>query len=170
MRPLLWPLGALGILLVAIWLHLGLFPVWPGPAGLMNVTIVVILAVGLFRSWALATVLAIVAGLLVGQFSIWPGPTLVAYVAMVAVTFVIIRRWVATRSTASLVSAAGAATIIYYLALAAGVGATGGDIRWPDLIRLAIVQSVVHPILLFFLWRVMTGGTFARADRLGPSF
>ncbi len=166
----------IGLVLGAIGLHLGVIRLLPGLASLINLIIVSLLAIALFRSWRAAAGLALLAGYLVGQYSLWPMQTSLAFLTMILLTNIGLQRWLTARSTASLVSAASIGTLIYYgmlalsITLTASIGMTDYDVRWLEFIRTALIQSVVHPLVIFFLWRLITGGTFARADRLGPLF
>lgn len=170
MRRILEPLIITVIVVMASWLHVGWIRVWPIGGSALNIVIVVVIAIALFRSWPNTVWAASVAGLCLAQYSVWPWVVYpFALIGTVGALRLLMVRLIAAKSSASLIIGIGVATIIFY-------GLVGGQIilyrvfnegllrvGWVDLTYMALLQSIVHPILIFFVWRRITGGTFSFA-------
>ncbi|GEM_PF-2656802 len=158
------------IVVLAGWLQVGWVRVWPIGGSAFNAVIAVVIAVALFRPWPSALWSAGLAGFFLAQYSVWPWFVYpVALWGMVGALRLLTQRWIATKSSASLIIAVGAATAIFYGLVASQVeahqvfvqGALG--IGWSAIILMTVVQCVVHPILIYAAWRRFTGGSFSSA-------
>lgn len=168
MRLLFRRLSPTIIVIVAVWLQLGWVRIWPIGSSAVNLVIVAVIFVALFRSWSQLLWVASLAGLLLAQYTVWPVVIYpVAFVGMVVAVRLIVQRWVAARSTASLITAIAAATMVFYGLVAVLVTSyrvfyqTTLGIVWPDLILMTVVQSILHPLIVFVIWRRLTGGSFS---------
>lgn len=153
---------------VIVWLQIGVLGVWPFFSSGLNVVVLAILLIALFRSWTMAGWLAALAGLLLGQYAIWPLAYPLALLGMLLGTWLILQRWLATRSSASLLAAGAVATTLFHLCLASlgfvsrSIQSTAIGPDWGATVQSMVVQSVIHPALLYIFWRRIRGGSYAR--------
>lgn len=165
-----WQTGAIVVTIVACWAQVGVLQIWPIAAESINLVLCLVLVVAFFRSWVFAAGLAAGAGILLSQFSVWPLTYPLAFIGTVVGTWLIVQRWIATRSTASLIAAPAIATVIFH-----GLVAIGGWLNhtvnqisvapdWTTVIRTVMIQSAVHPLIIYLIWRRRTGGSFARTS------
>lgn len=174
MRRFFYPVLILVATMTVTWFHVSAWILWPVIGTIVNFVIVAILLIALFRSWSLALAMSVVAGITLGQYSAWPLAYPVAFMSMVLGTRLILQRWIATRSSASLLAAAGVATMIYYLVLSLTAStlhrfdsvSLGPD--WSGTWPSVIAQTLMHPIIVYFFWRRFSGGTYARTTSQQP--
>lgn len=157
--------------LVTVWIYVGFGRVAPFVAIAVHPVVLLVILLALFRSWIGAVCLAVMTGIILEQYSVWPSATIIALVGSVAAAWILLRRWVAARSTASLVTTVGVATLAYYILfvlVAWLLHATNRSSISPVVSAFFLpvaFQIVIHPLITLFLWRQIRGGTFARADR-----
>lgn len=170
MRRLIEPLIVTVIILLACWLQVGWVRVWPIGGSSVNVVVLTVIAIALFRSWSTAVWTAAVAGLTIAQYSVWPWPIYpLAFLGMVGALRLITQRLIAAKSRASLIIAISIATAVFYALLAVAVEVTHVfspailRVVWPQVVLMMIVQSLIHPLILYFLWQRTTGGSFSTA-------
>ncbi len=174
MRRFFYPVLLLVATMAIAWFHVSVWILWPVAGTIVNFVIVEILLIALFRSWSLALTMSVVAGITLGQYSVWSVAYPAALMSLVLGTRLILRRWIATRSSASLIAAAGVATIMYYLVLnliasalhrfaSAPLGPDWSG-TWPSV----LTQTLIHPVLVYVFWRRFSGGTYARTNSQQP--
>ena len=133
-----------------------------------DLTLVLLLAVTVSGLIWPAITLALLAGLLRGTTTVYPWFVYGgAYVLAVSVAWLVIRRVVAERATASLLASSAAGSFAYavaFMALASFghlLQSSAIQIPWSVVAVTAAVQSILQPWLIWFIWRVRGGGKFA---------
>ncbi len=125
-----------------------------------------------------AVVLAVVAGFLRSTTTLFPWFTYgLAYGLAIGVAWVIIRRVVAERSTASLLaaslagSAAYAAATIGIIALSHALDPHTLTFVWSTSLWSGVAQVLIQPAVIWIFWRGTGGGKFASVqDSLSRPF
>ncbi len=145
---------------VTLWPRLGI--------QLVNLSLFMVFATSLIRSWRIGFGLAVVIGLLRGLVTVWPAYSFViAMLASVGISWFFVRRVVAERAALSLLAAVAAGTLVFYVSfwlllfivrfiqpstLLLDVG------KW---VSQGAIQLVVQPVIVWAVWRWRGGGNFA---------
>ncbi len=135
---------------------------------LIDLTMITILFLTISGLWRLAALAAVVAGLLRAGTTVYPWFVYgLAYAAGFGIAWLVIRRVVAERSTASLLAASSAGSVAYIGTLAALMSLSHSldpgspSIVWSVILPSGLAQILLQPLLVWFLWRLRGEGHFA---------
>lgn len=140
---------------------------------LIDLSVLSVILVTIFRGLALGGVSAVLAASLQGLVSVYPWPLHLAVFALTSLTaWVFMRLIVTSRSTISFLSSVAAGTMMANLSLAIGLvltfrlGFIGVAPDWRVWILPAVVHLITQPLVSVLVWRASGGGHF---ERLTPS-
>ncbi len=150
---------------------------WPLTNILVSLGLIVVISLTIFSGLGWGLWGSLVVGWYYAQFSTWPVLVYpLAFILAVVTTDTIIQRWVAERSSASLITSVVTGTLAFYIFLGLLVSLIRlirHDVLNFDvslLILKTVIQMVIHALIIYFGWRRWTGGTFGSARSLARPF
>ena len=143
--------------------------IWPLPAMLFNLSLLLSIIVTIRRGFIPGLMMSVVAAIGYSVFSVvGDGRHYLAFILAVVACSIISSKFVANRSTLSLVTTVSLSTVIFYLALMIWelighwLGSSLILIPYSQLLISGLTQAICHPLIVSLVWKLFRRGQYDR--------